>query len=75
MSATEVLQQFRALPPEEQRLVAEQIQEEVNLDDFVETPEMIAELERRAEEFRKNPSQGVPWEQIRAELRQKYGWS
>ena len=75
MSATEVLQQFRALPPEEQRLVAEQIQEEVELDDFVETPEMMAELERRAAEFRKNPSQGVSWEQIRAELRQKYGWS
>ena len=75
MSATEVLQQFRALPPKEQRLVAEQIWDETDAGELVETPEMIAELERRAAEFRKNPSQGVPWEQIRAELRQKYGWS
>jgi putative addiction module component (TIGR02574 family) len=73
MTATEVLEQFRALPPAEQRLVAEQIWEAYEPE--FETPELIAELERRAAEFRKNPAQGVPWEQIRAELRQKFGWS
>jgi putative addiction module component (TIGR02574 family) len=72
MSANEVLEQFRALPPEEQRLVAEQILE--TYEQGFETPEMIAELERRAEEAHRNPDDSVPWEQIRAELREKYRW-
>ena len=45
MSANEVLEQFRALPPGEQRLVAEQIWQ--TYEPEFETPEMIAELERR----------------------------
>ena len=73
MSANEVLDQFRALPPAEQRLVAEQIWD--MCEPSFETPEMIAELERRATEFRKSPGQGVSWEQLRAEIRQRQGWS
>jgi putative addiction module component (TIGR02574 family) len=72
MSATEILEQFRALPPEEQRLVAERIWEEYEPD--FETPEMTAELERRAAEFQKDPRQGIPWDEVRRELREKYGW-
>ena len=37
------------------------------------TPAQTAELERRLEEHRRNPSSGIPWETIRAELREKYG--
>jgi putative addiction module component (TIGR02574 family) len=74
MSATEVLQQFRALPPEERRAVAEQIWDETEAGELVETPEMMAELERRAEEAHRNPQDSIPWEQVRAELREKYGW-
>ncbi len=72
MSANEVLEQFRALPPGEQRLVAEQIWQ--TYEPEFETPEMIAELERRAEEARRNPQDSIPWEQVRAELREKHGW-
>ncbi|HEY2081901.1 MAG TPA: addiction module protein [Verrucomicrobiae bacterium] len=71
MSATEFVEQFRKLPPEEQREVFEQIREE--FDDEL-TPEQIAELERRAEEFRKNPQTGIPWEQVRDEARKRFGF-
>jgi putative addiction module component (TIGR02574 family) len=74
MSANEVLEQFRALPPEEQRLVAEQIWDEAERDGFIETPAFLAELRRRAEEARQNPEDSIPMEQVRAELRQKYSW-
>jgi putative addiction module component (TIGR02574 family) len=36
-------------------------------------PELLVELERRADEFEKNPSSGVRWEDLREELKRKYG--
>jgi putative addiction module component (TIGR02574 family) len=60
MSATQVLEQLDKLPFEEQREVFEQL-----------TPEQIAEFERRGEELRRNPQSGIPWEQVRAELKER----
>jgi len=74
MSATEILDQIRRLPPQEQREVFERIRDEFSdLDDEL-TPEQAAELERRAEEFRKNPNDGIPWEQVRDAARKRFGW-
>jgi putative addiction module component (TIGR02574 family) len=36
-------------------------------------PEMLAELERRADELERDPSKGIRWEDLREELRRKYG--
>jgi putative addiction module component (TIGR02574 family) len=36
--------------------------------------EWEAEIERRAEDIRSGRVQGVPWEQVEAEIRAKYGW-
>ena len=70
MSASQVLEQIDRLPFEEQREVFEQLREK--FDDEL-TPEQIAELERRAEDFRKNPEAGIPWEQVRDEARKRIG--
>jgi putative addiction module component (TIGR02574 family) len=71
MSAAEIVEQFRLLPFEEQREVVRLLNKEI--DDEL-SPDQIAELERRAEDFRKNPEDGVCWEEIRSDLRKRYGW-
>jgi putative addiction module component (TIGR02574 family) len=38
------------------------------------TPEQIAELNRRLADFEKNPHDGIPWEQVQAEMKQRFGW-
>lgn len=46
--------------------------EAINLEYPVD-PELLAELERRSDEFEKDPSSGVLWEDLREELTRKYG--
>jgi putative addiction module component (TIGR02574 family) len=74
MSATEILEQIRQLPEAERRELMETI--DLEFGDFNDelTPEQKAELDRRAEEFRKNPHQGIPFEQVREEARERFGW-
>ena len=36
-------------------------------------PEFLAELQRRVDEFKRDPTRGVRWEDLRAELKRKYG--
>lgn len=36
-------------------------------------PELLAELEQCADELERDPSKGIPWEDIVAELRRKHG--
>jgi putative addiction module component (TIGR02574 family) len=78
MSATELIEQLRPLPTEEKRAFVEQIWkefgEEIGWVDPDLTTEQITELDRRLAEFEKNPHIGVPWEQIEADLRKRYGW-
>jgi len=38
------------------------------------TPEQAAELDRRLADFEKNPRAGIPLEQVKAEMRQRFGW-
>ncbi|MEO7298531.1 MAG: addiction module protein [Verrucomicrobiota bacterium] len=71
MSATEVVEQFCKLPFEEQHKAFEKIREVVHDFDEELTPEQIAEFERRGEQLRRNPASGIPWEQVRAELKER----
>jgi putative addiction module component (TIGR02574 family) len=73
MSATEILEQIRRLPPAEQLLVAEKVRQEFGDFDDELTPEQITELERRAAEARAHPERGIPWETLRAEMFARYG--
>ena len=74
MSATEVVEQFRKLPVEEQHEAFEKIREVVEDVDEDLTPEQAAELDRRLAEFEKNPHAGIPWEQVEADLNKRFGW-
>lgn len=71
MTADEILERIRNLPENERRELVQQILDEFTEYDDELTPEQIAELERRAEEFRKNPQSGIPWEQVQAELKDR----
>ena len=71
MSRTEILEELRRMPESERRELVETI--DLEFGDFNDdlTPEQKAELERRADELRKNPETGIPWEQVRAEAKQR----
>jgi putative addiction module component (TIGR02574 family) len=68
MTVAEVMEEFRKLPREEQREVFQVLRAK-----FAEepSPEQIAEFERRAEQLRRKPETGIPWERVRAELKER----
>jgi putative addiction module component (TIGR02574 family) len=72
MSASEILEQIRRLPPEERYDVAEKVWEEFGGFDDELSPEQAAELDRRAEDALKHPGRGTPWEELREEMLLKY---
>ncbi len=70
MSATEIMEKIHSLPLVEQYEVAEKVREEYgDLDEL--TPEMAAELDRRAEDALKHPGRGTPVEEVSAEIRKR----
>ena len=71
MSATEILDELRRMPETERRELVERIEDEFAVGDDGLTPARIAELERRGEVLRRNPESGIPWEQVRAELKER----
>jgi putative addiction module component (TIGR02574 family) len=78
MSVSEIIENIRPLSAKEKQEVLEKLWTEFG--DELEgydpdlTPEQLAELGRRAEEARAHPERLIPWEQIQAETKQKYGW-
>ena len=67
----ELFKAAKALSIEERIELTQKLRENIeeNGYDLDLTSEQIAELERRAEEFRKNPKAGIPWEQVRDDVR------
>ena len=68
MSATEILQEFRRLSLEERCEVLQRIQEEL-ADEL--PPQLLAQLEERAEKLRRHPEIGITWEKVRGELKER----
>ena len=71
MSAAEILEELRRMPEAERRELVETIEVEFGEADDELTPEQIAEFDRRGDELRRNPASGIPWEQVRAELKER----
>ena len=78
MSASEILEQIRNLPSAEKLELIEQIRNEFadgfeSINDAL-TPEQAAELDRRVAELDANPENGVPWEEVKADIEKRFGW-
>jgi len=72
MSALEILEQIRRLPPPERFEVVERIQEEFGDADDELTPEQVAELDRRAERALAHPERCRPLDDVVAELEMRF---
>jgi putative addiction module component (TIGR02574 family) len=72
MSAAEILQQARELPPEEQREIAETLLEELEQGELELTPEQIAELDRRAERALAHPERCRPLDDVVAGIEKRF---
>jgi putative addiction module component (TIGR02574 family) len=72
MSASEILEQIRRLPPAEQYEVAEKIWEEFGDFDDDLTPEQIAELDRRAERALAHPECCRPLDDLIADMEKRF---
>ena len=71
----ELLATAKSLPLPERIELAEALWESIMQDGYEPplTPAQAEELDRRLEEHRRNPEAGIPWEQVKAQLEQKYG--
>ena len=76
MNASEILAAARTLPQAERIKLAQNFWEIIVEDGYEPdlTPEQTAELDRRLAEFEKNPREGIPWEQVEADLNKRFGW-
>jgi putative addiction module component (TIGR02574 family) len=70
-----LLEAIKALPLPERIELAEALWQSITEEDHESpfTAVQAKELDRRLEEYQRNPHTGIPWEQVKAELEQKYG--
>ena len=76
MNAAEILEAAKALPQAERIKLAQDFWEIIVEQGFDPelSSEQVAELDRRLAEFEKNPREGIPWEQVEANLNERFGW-
>jgi putative addiction module component (TIGR02574 family) len=72
MSAVEIIDRLRALPPAERRLVVEKIWDEFADRDLGLTLKQAEELDRRLADHQARPDDLVSWSEIKAANEAKY---
>ena len=73
MSAVEIIDQLRALPPAERREAVEKIWDEFADCDLELTPKQASELDRRLADHQARPDDVVGWKEIKESTEAKYG--
>ena len=69
----ELLAELLELPPAERLELAEHLWDSLDADDLPPlTDDQVAELRRRIAEYRRDPSKGAPWEEVRERLWARY---
>ena len=68
MTATEIIEQAKLLPPDQRLDVARQIEDTVADGDFALSAAQRIELDRRLDDIEKNPADGIPWEELKRQL-------
>jgi len=70
MTRTNLLTEVMHLPVADRLALVREILESVDRETLADdlTPEQRAELRRRLQAYRADPSRGVPWEQVFADL-------
>jgi putative addiction module component (TIGR02574 family) len=74
MSATEILDQLRALSPAERRGIVGKIWDEFADDAMELTQDQGEELDRRLAEHLARPQEVVSWKEIKEATEAKHGW-
>jgi putative addiction module component (TIGR02574 family) len=71
---TDLLTTAKALPLPERIELAEALWDSITQDGYDPplTAAQEAEIDHRLEEHRRNPQSAIPWEQVKADLEQKY---
>lgn len=67
--------ELRKLPLAERRKIVDELEESIREEeaDMMETPELLAELNRRYQEYLADPSSATPWEEVKSSLLAGYG--
>jgi putative addiction module component (TIGR02574 family) len=71
MTFHEIKNEIRSLPMEQKRELTSELIEEISTEDFPVSGEMLAEVERRLEDHRRDPSQVTTLAEIEARIRQR----
>lgn len=73
MTRNQILSELLKLSPQDRIQIAEDLWDSLDAKDLPLTDEQAAELERRMAELERDPSIGIPWEDVKASLRKKLG--
>lgn len=73
MTRSQILSELLKLSPQDRIQIAEDLWDSLDAKDLPLTDEQATELERRMAELERDPSIGIPWEDVKASLRKKFG--
>ena len=67
------VEQLRELPVEDRLQIVGELWDSIAEDSssLKLTPDQLAELDRRLDDLEKNPSEGRPWEEVRADIEKR----